>query len=276
MRSKTKIQDFLALPLLMFSLATPLRARAEPAAAPSGFSLETTVETSSSLHAPDDPSFAAETDVTLAPALKLPGLASTLSGGFLVAQSMTQERELKVVKSSLSLRHDPLPLNPRLSFSPAVGMGLPLYSDSRTRESFLVSASVAPRLMFDFNRDHFPLTGFYELSAARRFHEYEVATTGESNLKYAVNQRLLTNLAIYRGLYTEITLQRSQGFTYAGGSIPKFDFNEELGWSFDSGLVLGVGLNNAGSALAANGRDSNVAFFNSNASTVYGLMTYTF
>lgn len=123
------------------------------------------------------------------------------------------------------------------------------------------------RLSNGFDTKWGPASLRYRLGIQRSAHEYTVNAEGSPNIEWALRNSLEVNIeftdkfsAKYSGLYI-------QGRTYRGFERQTFTSDVSLEYDYTPAFHLTGGLSNKGSALAANGRDSNLKFYDENVST---------
>lgn len=108
----------------------------------------------------------------------------------------------------------------------------------------------------------------YKLGLSKNIHEYNFNAEGKANIEYRISNSLevkipitqkfyLSSLGIYRIGYT---YQKFERYTYEWHSDLNFDATEKLSFN--------LGISNDGSALKANGVDSNISAFDENTSSV--------
>lgn len=108
----------------------------------------------------------------------------------------------------------------------------------------------------------------YKLGLSKNIHEYNFNAEGKANIEYRISNSLevkfpitqkfyLSSLGIYRIGYT---YQKFQRYSYEWHSDLNFDATEKLSFN--------LGISNDGSALKANGVDSNISAFDENTSSV--------
>ncbi len=156
-----------------------------------------------------------------------------------------------------------------LSVGGSLGLVLPLSASSRKSRSLAVGVQVAPALGLDAKNWLPGLKAYYVPSATRYFHRYTQQVSGASNSRYALGNQLL----LYYSITEKLTLGLDQTYTrrwsYRGHSRDSFGFGQTLSYNFAENWQATVGHFVGGSALAINGRDSDVRFFDSDISRAY-------
>ncbi|MFZ3230530.1 MAG: hypothetical protein WA160_10030 [Pseudobdellovibrio sp.] len=113
------------------------------------------------------------------------------------------------------------------------------------------------------------------ITAGQAFHAYEENTVGTVLNKYISNQTL--NLGYtYKAISLSAEYIHKSRWTYQGSTKEAFELSEELGYSINENFSMALGHTNAGSALKANGSESNIDLVNENSSVVYVAMGLSF
>jgi len=278
-RSSPSIQEvsfqcFIFLILFILILSSAFADQSTSQKSVSAFSLESTLQTSSTLHELDDVNRQGETSLYLIPQYSVSELIQ-LSALFGINQEMTGEQKTSITNLTFGLREKGISLNPYFKYSLGGSALAPTHSDSRNRESLLSSVKFSPRLIF--SPQQIPqLRVFYELGLSKNFHEFFTSTTGGSNVSYSLTQRIVSQYSLTDQLSASVDFARNSGWTYFDNIKTSFDLSEELSFEFIQNLSLAIGHSNGGGLLSSNGVDSNFAVFNENTSTVYTSITALF
>lgn len=195
----------------------------------------------------------------------------TVSARLILSQDLTgrDEQTTSVSRTSLSVRHRGVELNPYLRLSPGGSVILPFHRDAIARQSMILGIAGGPRLYWTLEPAGLKgLTGYVDVGLRRNFNTYTTQTTGVSNDQYSLLGTLDVVWAV--GAFSlDLTLVRGAYWTYAGNLRNNFDFNQEIAYSISDRWSVAVGHNNAGNALKPDGYQSNVELFNERSSTVY-------
>lgn len=242
-------------------------------------SVSTILSSSSSLHQIDDPDYSSDLALTVAPKFKLAGALAgySLGGRVDLAQTFSPEATFAFSDLSLKLTAPARGLNPFLRLTPALGAVLPLSQDSRERASLITGIKVSANLGADFTRMGAPgLGASFDFSVQRNFHVFDTATTGSPNAAYKINQWVSAGYEFTDRVAFSMDLIRSASITYGGKMRNAFSLSEEFSFLVGPRVSLAVGHSNEGSALQANGMDSNLALANGESSRIYGSMICSF
>ncbi|UOF01097.1 hypothetical protein [Bdellovibrio reynosensis] len=157
-----------------------------------------------------------------------------------------------------------------------LGLGLPTSRDASKFQS--LQASVSGGVTAAINPDLL-LTGFSISGSAifvRNFHQYITRADGPVNTEYAANQSLSFAYNFSSGVYISASFAYVSVFSYQNVMRNSFEISQDIGYQVHDHLSLSVGHTNGGSALKANGTDSNIQILNENDSTVYASATVLF
>jgi hypothetical protein len=137
----------------------------------------------------------------------------------------------------------------------------------QTSVSGRVSLSAAPK--------EDGLSAAVSVSAGRNFHAYEEDINGNILNQYSSNQTLSFGYS-YGNLSVSADYIHRTRWTYRGNIKEAFELDEEIGYDLTKNINVAIGHTNAGSALKANGADSNIDFYNENSSVVYASLTLSY
>lgn len=107
------------------------------------------------------------------------------------------------------------------------------------------------------------------VSAGRSFHAFEEDVNGSVLSQYSSNQILSAGYSISDFSMSFEFWNRSR-WTYQNNVRQSFIMSQELGYGINPNFSIAIGHTNEGSALKANGQDSNIGLFNEDTSTIYG------
>lgn len=113
------------------------------------------------------------------------------------------------------------------------------------------------------------------ISFGRNFHAYEEDINGSVLNQYSSNQTL-NALYKYRNWRINVEFNHLNRWSYQNNLKEAFEHSEEVAYDFTANFSLALGHTNAGSALKANGVDSNYNLINENDSKVYGQIAVSF
>lgn len=157
-----------------------------------------------------------------------------------------------------------------------LGLGLPTSRDASKFQS--LQASLSGGVSGAINPDLL-VTGFSISGSAvfvRNFHQYATRADGPVNTEYAANQSLSFAYNFSSGVYISASFAYVSVFSYQNVMRNSFEISQDIGYQVHDHLSLSVGHTNGGSALKANGTDSNIQIMNENDSIVYASATVLF
>ncbi len=106
----------------------------------------------------------------------------------------------------------------------------------------------------------------YRLGVQRNFHEYNVSAVGSPNIEWALRNVLELTYEFSEKASAKFSGLYIQGRTYGGFEKATYLSDISLTYSYTRSFGLTGGFSNEGSALAANGVDSNLKFYDDKAS----------
>lgn len=149
---------------------------------------------------------------------------------------------------------------------------LPASEELKDRQGLKVGVAidVTPKL----NAEALGLIG-WSLSARTRitknFHDFETATNGQSNIEYAISERVDVGYDITEKWSLGTTIIYAISQTYKQNKQESFSWSQEIAFAVNTAATIGVGHSNEGGLLKPNG-DSNVSLFDENSSIVYAYL----
>ncbi|MGE0616041.1 MAG: hypothetical protein AB7P04_10395 [Bacteriovoracia bacterium] len=247
-------------------------AATEATAQPSMFSLDALLSASTSLHTGEQAARASEMQLWLTPGIRISENWKLTALG-IITQNLENEMGVTMSDVEIGARRKGWELNPFLKFSPGIGMKVPGSKTSVVGRGFRTSIAVKPRLMYDLSALKIwglrAISGYYQASGTRNFHEFNTSITGVSNSQYSFVNTLRVNVAFTEKLSLTLDQLFTAAWTYEGTPKSTFEMGQELSYEFTESFALGVGHNNSGNMYKENGLDSNLQFFNQDHSTVY-------
>jgi len=113
------------------------------------------------------------------------------------------------------------------------------------------------------------------VTAGRNIHAYDTDINGKVLNRYSSNQTLNFSYN-YKAFSFGIEFINKSRWTYQGNVRSAFEHSEEVGYNFNDNVSLAIGHTNGGSALKANGIDSNLELVNENDSSIYATLGLSF
>lgn len=239
---------------------------------PRKFSLDLAFDTSSNLNERSSADAAASSSLEVLAGYRFTRrwfTSASISG----EKSWDHEREATLGDTQLRVNHGSFELGGHASTSVDLFMNLPTSKDSRERDSLITSFTLRPNLKFDLTHG-FSL--YYRLGMTRYIHSFTTATSGKSNARYGLSQRVDVEYSPEKHWALLVSGSYSNAWTYENSLNQNFRFLEELSYLVTDALSVSLGHRNEGSRLKADGQSSNIEVFNGRSSIVYTAMGYTF
>lgn len=208
--------------------------------------------------------------LTIAPSFKISEKLSLSSVVILSQDDITKNSDW--ADTLISLTYKTLNLSDSWSLANRIGAIVPTSNKSKKSDLLTGAASTGVSL----NYAGAQMSSVSSLSLRFNSHKFTVNNDFSPNVQRVVTarQQFSFQLNSLWSLETDYILRR--GYTYRDFERDTFSSSIGLNYQTSKELSLSVGLGNEGSVLKANGKDSNLAFYNENDSTVSGGVTYAF
>lgn len=227
-----------------------------------------------SLQREGDVSRVAENSLLLSPSFKLNDSLKLAALGILT-QEETGERNTTFSNLQLGLSYKAIPFNENLSVTPVVTAFLPTDTVNNKNDKFQGGLGVSGRFSID-PKWKYPMTALYTLGVAKNVHEYTLNAFGSPNIEYKMANALTLNLPIAYGFSADLTGAYTSAWTYRGYVHTRFDLIERITYEATAKWSMYVSHSNGGSAVKANGRDSNIDLYDENTSVISAGTSYVF
>lgn len=109
---------------------------------------------------------------------------------------------------------------------------------------------------------------FYSVSYRRNFHEYTVSASGTSNIRETVAQAAGLDIPLSQKWSISLAGGYRNAWTYQNSSRQSFSTDADINFEAVKDLTFNIGASNEGSALKANGKDSNISFYDDKSSVI--------
>lgn len=236
----------------------------------SNIGFNATATASSNLEKQDSANYSATSDFSLTTILKnLPfGSLNLFVSG---SKGLTGEREFNLNDGAISNTQN-LGAYSNVNFGLSMSAILPLSENSQKNTYLNTKLTVTPIASYQFKNMSSALDWLsisYRPNAGTYFHDYKVTQAGGSNPQYSLGQRLIVSISLSDSLSLDLDGGYTRYYSYQGSTWDIFNFDQSLSYAFNAYGSIYVGHNNAGNALAPNGRNSNIDMFDNRSSTVY-------
>ncbi len=233
------------------------------------WSSDITMTYSSNLNKPDSVNFASAADFegTMAAVFKGTRFALTTS----ITKNLTGEREANMNNASISAARSLYKFNKELSLSGSTSVLIPFSESSRDYQKQITGISVATPLIWRSNAWRLS----YSPSLRKNFHETKTSLTGASNYEYILGNSVSALYQFSIGAYAQASASYSRLYTYRNNQRDNYRFTQVIGYPIDN-FDIAIGHVLGGSPLAVNGVETDIRFFDSRDSTVFGMLTVSF
>ena len=207
---------------------------------------------------------------------KLPhGIKSSLyiSGN----QDLRNDREYTLSDTSLKFSKSFGSLSRDMSVSGAATAYAPTSELSYKTRGMTTALKLSGTLIYDGSRELLKnLTLVYIPTVRVNLFKYKVATNGASNTLFQATNTLVVSYSINKKLGLSLANTYIRNWTHEGTTNDIFSFDQSLTYSVLKNVSATVGHSVAGSALAANGKDSGLAIYDEDLSSYYLSLGYTY
>lgn len=183
-----------------------------------------------------------------------------------VQQRTTQENRTDLTNLALAVSRNPFPLfgigDARLTST----LILPTNEIQREKESLVAALRMGSNY---FVRTNTPLILETGISATRNFHQFTFSAFNQQNIQSRITPYLTTGWGVGDHWQITATAGYDATWTYKNNYQGFFDFDQSLTYIKDRHISFTVGHSNFGSVTTLDGRNSNVAFFDTRSSVVY-------
>jgi hypothetical protein len=210
------------------------------------------------------------TDITIAPSYKINSIL-TAAGNIVFSKENSGARQSSVSNTTVNLGIKGIKISESLETLHSVGGVIPTNEDSIKRDRLKGAAVLTNGLRWTN-----PFAKIeYKLGLSKNFHEFTENAEGSANVEY----RLTNSLNVVVPLTDKFSISAlgiyRLGRTYKGFQRNAFEIHSDLNYDILEKLAINIGTSNDGSALKANGVDSNIEAYNENTSIIRAGLTLT-
>lgn len=210
--------------------------------------------------------------ILIAPSYKINDLLTT-SGRITINQDNYGQHETTASDATLGLAIRGFVLSEHFKTSHSLGTIIPV-SDKSVKTDRL-QGSIAVTNGITYSNDYFDLS--YRLGLTRFFHEFKQNANGSPNIQYRLSQAIELKAPLFtEKLYATTSLAYRIARTYRDFERFGFIYDADLNYDFTEKLAANIGTSNDGSALKANGVDSNIQAYNEDTSVYRIGVSYTY
>lgn len=233
------------------------------------FFLEVGLEKSSNLRSEDSRDLDASTGIALSPSWEI-SKRFTLTGKVGVDKQEVGPKDTLISDSTLGLNIKGYKFNQNFSMLHILSGLIPTSKKSQEVDHLQSAVSLGNRLVLDSRYGKFS----YTLGMRRNFHEFVLNVDDSPNLEYILSHRILMDVPLIGDFSLSGDFIYRNAWTYRNFERQSFSFAVDLGYAVTETFSVYVGTTNEGSALKANGKDSNLDLYNENSSVIRAGVTY--
>lgn len=235
------------------------------------FILESAIEYSQKISVDELGEREAGTDFTIAMGYKLSPLASIKAKGVITKQN-SGPKDTTYSNTQISLGIKGKELTEELKTLHSLAVVVPTSQESIERDRLKGGVSLTNGLKFENPY----VTVTYLLAIAKNIHEYTFNAEGDANIEYNVANSLEVAIPVTDKFSVVVAGLLKNGRTYGGFQRSSFGLSGDLNYDIRKDLTVNLGTTNEGSALRANGVDSNISAYDANTSVYRAGLTYIY
>lgn len=239
------------------------------------FSIDASLAYESNMYADGEYDKSENTSLSLVPAVKLTD-RTTLSLSTNFVKNYTADESLSMSNTSLRLSHKTAEITDELTWKNRLDGIAPTNRDSQLTDRLQGAVALRTSLTYANKNPVLPFTIVGLLAGQRNFHEYDMNADGAKNNQYGITQGLSLDLSFTDNLSLSFAGNYRTAINYEGTQKYAFDTSIDLSYSITDNFGLSTGISNGGSALRANGIDSNISFLDKKSSAVNIAMNFNY
>lgn len=237
--------------------------------APKNYSASFSSGITSNLFKTSSPDHQLSSDFNLSVALR-PTKEDSVSFALAATKDLKGEREFAFSDGSLGYSRK-LYRTTGYSISGSIAAILPMSETSRDIQKLGTGIVIAPNISSSLGLDSF--SAALRPSLRYNFHSMKTNMLGGSNTEYSLGARLTLGYNLTDEFSLSAVSSYARNTTYYGNTIDSYSFIQALGYQATEELALEIGHSNGGNALAPNGTDTDINFYDDNTSTIYFALT---
>lgn len=239
------------------------------------FALRMSMEAASSFHEANAYERKSETSLEIAPSFALTQKLS-LSAVSVISREFDAAATTTLSNTKLTVAHAPLMISKMSGITPSISATLPTNKFAVDKDTYKGAAGVGFSMANDLQSLKLPLVVSVRTGYERSFHELTLNADSNANIRERIREGINVRWILGSKWSLSVDAMATQAWTYRGSVRNRFDLAQDLSFDVDSKLGLYIGHSNGGSAYKANGRDSNIALFDSSSSMLRAGASYVF
>lgn len=239
------------------------------------FGLDASLSYTSNMYAEGEYDKASSTALFIVPSAKLTQ-KSTLSIRTNFIQDHEGAENFYMSNTTLRLSHKTAEITPNLNWGNRLDGIIPTNRDSQLSDRLQGAVAVGTSLRYSNKNTVLPFTMGGVLAVQRNFHEYDFNADGAKNNAYGITQGLTLDLQFTDNLTLSIAGNYRTAITYDNKRKYSYDTSMDLDYALSDNFSISTGISNGGSALKANGIDSNISFTDKKTAELNVAMNFTY
>ena len=225
----------------------------------------------SNMYAKGDISQTTYSNLTIIPSYKITdNLTTSLRTD--ITKYFTQDENTEMTNTRIRFSYLTAKLTDQISWSNRFDVFIPTNRKSQLTDRLTTATGVGTSLKYAGEIT----TAILGLGITRNYHEFDYSTTGEQLTEYTATQFLNLEFSLMEKISLSVEGSYIISRSYQNTEKYNFETNVSLDYTMTKNFSASVGLSNGGSALKANGVDSNIEFLNEKTSELSAGIGYTY
>jgi hypothetical protein len=235
------------------------------------FSLSTSVEYSQKVEVEANTERESGTDLSFLANYKINELYN-INAKAALTQELSGPKNSSVSDTTVGFGIKGLQINNQLITTHSLSAVIPTSQTTRTKDRLRTAVGISNGIAFTSDN----LTAKYKLSLSKNFHEFSQNAEGIFLNEYRISNAIDVIVPITEKFSVSATGYYRISFTYEKDQKYGFGFDGDLNYDFTKKLSANLGISNEGSALKANGTDSNINVYDEATSVTRAGLTYVY
>lgn len=238
-------------------------------------SISLRLDYSSNLYADTEPARERNFGFLAIPAFKISEFWS-LSSRISVSKQVVGPENSELANIPAGLSYNRFKLFESIDIKNKISITTPTNQELREQDSYRGGVSLGTDFTYKTHSKILPTSFTYGISLIRSIHEFEVNSSGSPNIQYTLRNDFIIDTGITENLSLSFSGVLRQARTYNDYQRESFISEIEMAYSVTPAWSVFAGTSNEGNTLKANGRESNITYYNENTSFLYMGMGYSY
>lgn len=235
------------------------------------FGLSLDLSYNSNMYAEGDINQTTYSNLTISPSYKITDQLTT-SVRADITKYFTQEENTEMSNTRVRFSYLTAKLSDQISWSNRFDVFTPTNRRSQLTDRLITTTGIGTSLKYSGDIT----TAIFGVGLARNYHEFDYSTTGAPLNEYVMTQALALEFGLIENLSFSVDGTYITTRTYQDVTKYAFETAVGLGYEITENFSASVGLSNGGSALKANGTDSNIELLNEKTSELSAGIGYNY